>query len=502
MRCVSYTRTTCFDPTVDVGEKPLTDQRDRIQAFAKKHHWRIANRYTDRLSDPKINDGFQQFKADALNRKFDCVIADSVYYFGADTYQTIHFLKRSFCPAGLQFAFVDDGFYSGEHSREEIYQYLDEKRAEIHGKLAKVKMLESSVESYFSVYGFRYYKDEHRVTADPHAAEIIQEIYTRLNDGEKPGEIAADLTARGEESPSDYFCRQRGWPPRSNGREWNNKSIRTISTNEKYTGKWDCSYDPEKLQIDCGAIVDKALFDSVQKITHGRYRQLPTKRQATPYSNLMWDKESGMKVVYFCNHRTKHNDIRFHYPKEKDIKYERQYMPYEEFHDKAQAALMHEKELCDHVCRMMETEVFKAWKAGKISEMQATFSLMLDKMTALENSRMEAYRERQLGEISLEEYKTLESEYMRQLCALDDRTEQLYEEIEEFKMTYSEMNPWIRLFNSYDKSKKMTRMKTARYVDKLLVYRFESVELVPQELEWKNVFPQEWLEVDEDGKTE
>ena len=134
--------------------------------------------------------------------------------------------------------------------------------------------------------------------------------------------------------------------------------------------------------------------------------------------------------------------------------------------------------------------------------MQATFSLMLDKMTALENSRMEAYRERQLGEISLEEYKTLESEYMRQLCALDDRTEQLYEEIEEFKMTYSEMNPWIRLFNSYDKSKKMTRMKTARYVDKLLVYRFESVELVPQELEWKNVFPQEWLEVDEDGKTE
>ena len=27
MRCVSYTRTTCFDPTVDVGEKPLRQKR-------------------------------------------------------------------------------------------------------------------------------------------------------------------------------------------------------------------------------------------------------------------------------------------------------------------------------------------------------------------------------------------------------------------------------------------------------------------------------------------
>ena len=499
MRCASYVRTTCYDPTVDVGSSPMSDQRGRIREFVRKHHWRISNRYSDRLRDRKMNDGFQEFKRDALNRTFDCIIADSIFYLGADVYQTIHFLKKSYCPAGLEFAFVDDDFYSGEHTSEEIYKYLNDKRTEINGIMAKVRMQESSVESYFSVYGFRYYKDEHRVEVEPHAVEIIREIYERLSKGEKPQSIADDLTSRGEESPSDYFCKQRGWPLRRSGREWNNKSIRTISTNTKYIGKWDCSYDPEKLQINCGAIVDPELFEKVQQITHDRYYQLPTKRLPSPYANLMWDKESGMKIHYFNNTRTKHSDVRFKYPKEKDIKYERAYMPYAEFHEKAQDALLQEKLVCENVLRMLNTEMSKAWIAGRMQDMQSEFPGLLSQMQSLENIRMDAYGKYSSGDLSEEEYKSIEAEITRQLSEVDVKTMRLYERIRKFNLSYSEDNPWIHLFSTFDETRKLTRKYAIRYVDKLLIYRFESVELVPREREWRDVFPAEWLEVEWDG---
>ena len=53
-----------------------------------------------------------------------------------------------------------------------------------------------------------------------------------------------------------------------------------------------------------------------------------------------------------------------------------------------------------------------------------------------------------------------------------------------------------------DENKSLTRKRAMRYIEKVLVYRFESVEMIPYHKEYKDVFPEEWLRGGRDGKDE
>ena len=502
MKCVSYVRTTCFDPTARKVEKPITEQTEHIRAYVKKRHWCLSKRYSDRKDNMQESTEFMELKKAALKREFDCVIVDSITRFGADVYQTLHFLKKTYYPAGLHFAVVEDDFCSLDHTTEEVYAYLEEKRAFIHGRMTVIKTAESAVESYFSSYGFRYYPAEHRVELDEPTAEIIKEVYSRLIAGELPHAIAKDMTERGIENPSHYYCRQRGWAPRRKDPSWNVKCVHAITKNPKYMGKWECIYDLSKLDIRCGAIVDPATYEAVQEIYRSRQFHSVVKRKPAPYANLMWDKETGMKVCYFNNTRTRHSDVRFKYPKQKDVHYERPYMPYDEFHEKITEQLLCERHAAKSALAVIRSESGIAKKNEIMQPARDQFQQILCRTHEIESRKLDAYRRYKNGEISSEEYLVQEKDAAKGIKKLDNQVETLIAELAEIDRTYSEKNPWIRLFSRFNECDALIRKKVLKYVEKVYLCRFASVELVPKELEWKQALPQEWLKGDTHGENE
>ena len=77
---------------------------------------------------------------------------------------------------------------------------------------------------------------------------------------------------------------------------------------------------------------------------------------------------------------------------------------------------------------------------------------------------------------------------------LDNRIDSIIESVNEIEKIYSDKNPWIRMFRRIDENTELTKVNMKKILDNLYVYRFERVEIVPKELEWKNKLPSEWLE--------
>ena len=502
MKIVSYARTTCFDPTAENPPQPIAVQTENIREYLRKRHWRLSGRYSDRKNDPAASEGFLKMKQDALNREFDCIIVDSITRFGADVYMSINFLRKTYYPVGMHFAVVEDDFYSGEHTDEEVYAYLDQKRAFIHGRMTIKKMGEASIESYFSCYGFRYSREGHVVEKDEESARIIVEIYNRLKTGELPVSIARDMTRRGIENPTYYYARQLGRRPRTYDTAWSPRSVNTLARNPKYKGEWDFKYDIRKLDIRCGAIVDPELFEEVQEVYRERFTHTQPKARVQPYTNLLWDKETGMKVRYFNCTRTNHHDVRFEYPKEQEVFYERPFMPYEEFHDRVRAQLALEKKAAEKARRLIESEEGIRRKTVEMQKVREPLPGLLQEMFSLESQKMAEYQRLQRGEIKQHTFKIKEREIADKLKKLDDQTERMVEQLSDIEVAYSDKNPWIKAFTSFDISDALVRKKILRLLDKILLFRFETVELVPKENAWKQALPAEWFMEGDDGEDE
>ena len=77
---------------------------------------------------------------------------------------------------------------------------------------------------------------------------------------------------------------------------------------------------------------------------------------------------------------------------------------------------------------------------------------------------------------------------------MDSRINSIIDEVNEIEKIYSDKNPWIKLFRRIDEHTELTKLNMKKILDSLYVYRFERVEIVPKEQEWKNKLPREWLE--------
>lgn len=491
MKCASYTRKLSNDPRMAAEPNSIGIQKEHITAYIRSRGWQLKKSYSDRKAGTDEIDAFLEMKRDACIRLFGCLVMDSIYSLGGDAFKSIHYIRETLYPSGIHFAVVEDDFCSDDHTAQEVYTYLEDKRLQYFGLFTKLRMNDSSIESYFSTYGFKYIKDEMRVVIDETTAAVVREIYIRLKAGEKPSRIAADLTARGIENPGDYFCRQRGWPLRmDHSRDWNSKSIRTISTNPKYMGKWECGYDSDTLNVDCGAIVEPELFHEVQNVIASRYHQEPTRRVPCPFSRMIFDKGSGIPLRYFCNSRSGKADIRFQYPKDRSVRYKKAHMLYTDFTSEAARLLADEKTQAESALKFIESEEGKSLVQALVKKERDKFKILLEKMSEHENCRMDAYRRFTAGDICETEYNGIVSENNLALERLDDEAQVVAAAVAEIQIAFSAENPWIKLFLTYDSETELSREVVTTYTDRFLISEFETVDMIPREQNWKEYLEQ------------
>ena len=115
---------------------------------------------------------------------------------------------------------------------------------------------------------------------------------------------------------------------------------------------------------------------------------------------------------------------------------------------------------------------------------------------------MACYVEFRDGIISEVTYKKKKGAYQAQLKRLDAELEEILQHINKVSLIYSDRNPWILLYRYMNEEEKLTRKHAFKYIDKILVNRFESLEMVPFHKDWKDAFPKDWLEGGCDGAKE
>ena len=134
MNCVSYTRATNCLPERGDAIIPVMDQNAHIRKYISSRKWKLMKKYSDRKHDPDAEDAFLEMREDGVNRKFDCIVIDSMFQCGRDAFQATALFRKTFYPAGIQFAVVEDDFCSADASPEEVEAYLDAVWGKYHGR--------------------------------------------------------------------------------------------------------------------------------------------------------------------------------------------------------------------------------------------------------------------------------------------------------------------------------------------------------------------------------
>lgn len=138
MRCVSYTRMTSCKEDGKIPADIIKQQDQHIQEYLKKQGWTLSAKYCDRKKDTEENTAFEELTKDGINRKFDMVVVDSIDRCGRTISCADDVLVKTFVPAGIHFAVVQDEFISIGKTKEEIIDTMidtvyvyDKKRIEV-----------------------------------------------------------------------------------------------------------------------------------------------------------------------------------------------------------------------------------------------------------------------------------------------------------------------------------------------------------------------------------
>lgn len=248
--------------------------------------------------------------------KIDCIIVKDFSRFGRNSIETGYFLERVFPLFHTRFISISDNYdsnnYKGDTGGMDVaFKYLISeyysRDMSIKTKSAKyAKMQRGEYQSTICPYGYRKSADG-RMDPDPEAATVVQLIFQLAAEGKNAPSIAKELYKRGIPTPAEYKI-ARGQKTHDISRThgiWCDSTIVRYLADERYTGTYIIG---KRAVLEVGgnnsrfkdrskwyiipdhhpAIVDKSLFDKVQE-TVRRFSQ-PHRKQ----------RDYLLKGIVFC----------------------------------------------------------------------------------------------------------------------------------------------------------------------------------------------------------
>ena len=248
--------------------------------------------------------------------RIDCIIVKDFSRFGRNSIETGYFLERVFPLFHTRFISISDDYdsnnYKGDTGGMDVaFKYLISeyysRDMSIKTKSAKyAKMQRGEYQSTICPYGYRKSADG-RMEPDPEAAAVVLLIFQIAADGKNAPSIARELYKRGIPTPAEYKI-AKGQKTHDVSRThgiWCESTIVRYLADERYTGTYIIG---KRAVLEVGgnnsrfkdrskwyiipdhhpAIVDKALFDKVQE-TVRRFSQ-PHKKQ----------RDYLLKGIVFC----------------------------------------------------------------------------------------------------------------------------------------------------------------------------------------------------------
>lgn len=115
----------------------LEQQKKHIEEYVRENNSTLARLYEDAENDDfSCNAEFAKMCDDAIHRRFDTLIVDSIYAFGQTIFEAVDILMRVFHPAGVKFIVIEDAFISEKKTQQEVEEYCDTARKRYRSRQA------------------------------------------------------------------------------------------------------------------------------------------------------------------------------------------------------------------------------------------------------------------------------------------------------------------------------------------------------------------------------
>lgn len=209
----------------DDGDKLESDsiinQKALIRDFLSKHpeFHAVSEKTDDGYSGVNFDrPSFEKLIERIKKGKINCVIVKDFSRFGRDYIELGDYLERIFPFMGVGFISINDHYDSLEYKgttggldvvmKNIVYDYYSKDLSVKVMTAKRAKMKRGLYIGGHVPYGYRRRKDDkHRIEIDPEAAEAVREIYDSAMDGMRTVDIAAQLNAKGYDTPAAYYRR-------------------------------------------------------------------------------------------------------------------------------------------------------------------------------------------------------------------------------------------------------------------------------------------------------
>ena len=296
----------------------------------------IDNEYSGtNFERPKVQELIEMVRAN----KIDCIIVKDFSRFGRNSIETGYFIERVFPLFHTRFISINDNFDSDQHKGDTggmdvAFKYLISeyysRDMSIKTKSAKyAKMQRGEYQSKVCPYGYRKSANG-RMEPNPETAAVVQPIFQLAATGIGAAAVTRELFKRGIPTPGEHKAahgQQYHDVSRSRGR-WSSSTVLRILEDERYIGSYVIG---RRAVIEVGgtrsrrkdrdkwfiipdhhpAIVDKELFEKVQAVQ--RRFSLPTRKTMDyPLKGKVYcgccdhalSRITQKKPFYMCRHST------------------------------------------------------------------------------------------------------------------------------------------------------------------------------------------------------
>lgn len=293
------------------NEQSIEGQLRECYAYAKAHGLTVVKEYIDRAISGKAaenREAFQQMITDSDRKAFDVVLVYRTDRFARNRYDSAIYksrLKRN----GVTVLYAKEHIPDGPEGI--LFESLLEGMAEYYSAELSQKLRRGMRESALKCHatggnvplGYKIGADK-RFEIDEKTAPVVKKIFEMYAEGNTCKDICDYLNSVGIKT--------------ARGNSYNRSSLPTVLRNKKYIGWYIC----KDICVEGGvpAIVDKELFEAVQRKLEGN-RKHPQKKRAKEEYLLTGKLYCGDTDIGMIGHSgTSRNGSRYYYykPVEKD----------------------------------------------------------------------------------------------------------------------------------------------------------------------------------------
>ena len=490
----------------------IKNQRLLLTDYALEKGFEIVDWYYDDDYSGLYSDrpGFERLIADAQNKKFDIVIANSQSRFTRNMEHMEKYLHTMFPILGIRFIGVVDNADTAVASNKKarqinglINEWYCEDLSENIKSVFKAKMRAGQYIASHPPYGYiKNPENTHTLIIDEYAAGIVQRIFNMYISGMGKGAIGAQLTKEGILIPSEYK-KQVLKMNYHNAHEaiysklWSYQTIHTILNNEAYTGVMiqsrfsTVSYKskkkvkvPEKDWIKIPnayePIIDNNTWEIAQSLQKSRTRSVNSEQKIGLFAGLLRcsDCKKTMSRAYhrrtheftgYCCSTYKKFGNQFcsqHGIKEDELK---------------QAVLFEIKKVANEILTQNDIEELNSFDPENILNgndfNEKTKEIIQDKISRIDKYLKKAYENFVEQILDRDEFLELKNQYNKEKQELLKQIQEIDNIIFDKKSSQKEHNQWIKRFKNYMDVDELTREMVLELIERIEIGNDKEVRI-------------------------